>query len=397
MLINFPEYSMDSLMPGQRSPQTPIDLVYIVAINTRLIMFEWFCNHIDRDKFRLFFILLSHGEPPFASFLRAQQIPFLLIHHEGRHQIFQAGKTIHNYLRNHPVNIVHTHFISSALAGLVTAAQVGIPVRIQTRHHAGSGFFPLHYRPIWGTLYDWYNNVYSTKIIAPSNVTRNSLLKVDRVKPEKIVRIDHGFDLDIFAAAIRDRTLPYQSTDAPVIGVVARYKELKGVQFIIPAFEKLLRDYPHSKLVIANAWGPDKPKIDELLKRLPSDSYTEIPFEPDQVKLYRQFDIFIHAPISPQSESFGQTYVEALAAGIPSIFTLAGIAQEFIKDRYNAHVVPFENSDAIYHSLTYILENPEHRAQLIQNGLKSVRERFNLNKMIQSLETLYLTSLASVR
>ncbi|MBL0097760.1 MAG: glycosyltransferase [Bacteroidetes bacterium] len=83
------------------------------------------------------------------------------------------------------------------------------------------------------------------------------------------------------------------------------------MQYIIPAFERILKSQP---------------------KKLPSDSYIKIEFERDLFSLYSIFDYFIHAPIDPSVEAFGQVYIEALAAGIPSIFTLSGIAPDFIVD-----------------------------------------------------------------
>ncbi len=44
----------------------------------------------------------------------------------------------------------------------------------------------------------------------------------------------------------------------------------------------------------------------------------------------------MHVTIGKHYEAFGQIYVEALAAGIPSVFTLTGIAPEIIEHEHNA-------------------------------------------------------------
>ena len=72
--------------------------------------------------------------------------------------------------------------------------------------------------------------------------------------------------------------------------------------------------------------------------RIP-DRYTEIVYETDMPALYKTFDVFVHVPVEPHFESFGQVYVEAMASGIPSVFTLAGAATEFVRDGENALVV----------------------------------------------------------
>ena len=104
--------------------------------------------------------------------------------------------------------------------------------------------------------------------------------------------------------------------------------------------------------------------------------------------MYQLFDVFIHVPIDKEVEAFGQIYVEALAAGIPSIFTLSGVASEFIKHEHNALVVEYENENDIYNALIRLIQNQSIREKLITNG-KIASERFNLNKMISKLEELY--------
>ena len=105
--------------------------------------------------------------------------------------------------------------------------------------------------------------------------------------------------------------------------------------------------------------------------------------------MYKLFDIYTHVPISKSAEAFGQTYVEALASGTPSVFTLSGIANEFIIDKQNALVVPYKNSEAIYCSWNELINDKEIRDRLIINGRNDVAQKFQLNQMITKLEELY--------
>jgi glycosyltransferase involved in cell wall biosynthesis len=163
----------------------------------------------------------------------------------------------------------------------------------------------------------------------------------------------------------------------------------KGIQYIIPAFEKLLTIYPNAKLLLANAQGDYKSELQKLLQKIPSDNYIEIPFEANISALYHLFDVYVHTPIDAQLEAFGQTYVEALAAGTPSIFTLSGVASEFIEHEKNALVVPFQNSEAIFEAMEKILKDEKLKNQLKINGFSSIQHKFNLEHFIQKLEKLY--------
>lgn len=98
--------------------------------------------------------------------------------------------------------------------------------------------------------------------------------------------------------------------------------------------------------------------------------------------------MYVHTPIDDHSEAFGQTYVEALAAGIPSVFTLSGIAHEFIEHEKNAMVVNYKNSEEIYLAMKNILANEALKNEIIHHGKNSV-QRFALNDFIKLLENLY--------
>jgi glycosyltransferase involved in cell wall biosynthesis len=97
----------------------------------------------------------------------------------------------------------------------------------------------------------------------------------------------------------------------------------------------------------------------------------------------------VHVPISATAEAFGQTYVEALASHIPSVFTLSGIANEFISHGKNALVVPYCDSDAIFSNMKYLLDDRTFAASLAEAGYRSVAETFDIHIKIGKLEKLY--------
>jgi glycosyltransferase involved in cell wall biosynthesis len=220
------------------------------------------------------------------------------------------------------------------------------------------------------------------------------LVEKEDVNPSKIELIHHGFPLEKFSkvdsASINNLKIKYKLTEAyPIIGVVARHTKWKGVQYIIPAFEKILARYPKAKLVLANAKGEYHNEIATLLKEIPSENFVQIDFEKDLFSLFKCFDIFIHTPINNHSEAFGQVYVEAMASGIPSVFTLSGIGNEIIEHKKNALVVEYQNSEQIYLALLELIEDKALYASISVNGKETVFKDFNLETMVLKLDTLY--------
>jgi glycosyltransferase involved in cell wall biosynthesis len=366
------------------------NLTYIVSNINKSLAFEWIATYIDKNKYQLNFILLNPGDSELEKYLVQNNIKVERVKYSSKTDLLSAIFKCFRILRRNNTKIVHTHLFNANMIGLTAAWLARVPKRIYTRHHSD-----YHHRYYPGAVkFDRYANHLSTDIIAISEVVKKILTTLENVPENKIHLIHHGFKLENFSniSAERMNALKKQykkDNEYPVIGVISRYIELKGIQYIIPAFSKLLESYPDALLILANANGEYKNEIQTLLKKLPSKNYIEISFEADIFSLYTLFDVFIHTPIAPEVEAFGQTYVEALASGIPSIFTLSGIAHEFIKDHHNALIVPYQNSDAILTSINSILEDKILSKKLIENGKNDVRTMFELKKMILSLEKLY--------
>jgi glycosyltransferase involved in cell wall biosynthesis len=367
-------------------------VLYIVAQPVRWIAFEWIARDLDRREFELTFVLMNDGPPPLGPPLAALGIRYHHLQIRGRHELGRAILSIKALCQDHRIDIVHAHFTTACLAGLPGALLAGVKWRIQTRHHAGP--FPRSHRPWWGALYDRAANRLSTRIVAPSREVERALIERERVPASKVLRIEHGFDLAAFAevpaaqvAAMR--TKYGVAGPGPIVGVVARYEWIKGVQLVVRAFRALLRNYPGARLVLANARGKATEGIRRELKSLPPASYVEIAFEPEMAALYQLFDIFVHVPLAAEYEAFGQVYVEAWAAGVPSVITPAGIAAETARNREEACVVDFGSSEQILAAMKLLLSTPGLREALQKNALRLVRERFGLAPMIRRLEELY--------
>jgi glycosyltransferase involved in cell wall biosynthesis len=367
-------------------------LMYVVSEIDKSLHFEWIAQPLA-EKYDLKFILIGKRDTHLSSFLKTNAIPFFEFEYQGGKSLpsiwIQVLKTL---LKERP-EILHTHLWIANLVGLTTAWVARIPRRIYTRHHA-----MVHYdeHPS-GRKWDRLCNRLATHIIAISKSVREILVDRDGANPSKVHVIPHGFDLPYFenvepgrVESIRERYAFQQQK--PVVGVIARYMEWKGIQYIVPAFQKLKSQYPQAHLVLANAHGSYGEVLQPMLtKQLPKDSYTEIRFENDLAALYKVFDVFVHAPIDPHSEAFGQTYIEPLIAGIPCVFTLSGIAREMAENGKNAGVVSFKNSDEIYAAMVKIIEDKPFRENLIRQGRETAKQ-YSIENYLTRLQHLYDTN-----
>jgi glycosyltransferase involved in cell wall biosynthesis len=366
-------------------------IVYVISDIDKALAFEWIVANLNKNKFELSFILIIQHPAQLAVYLKNKGIPCYLFFYRRKKNLIKITLQLIKLLSKLKPDIVHCHLIYASLVGLTSAWITRVPNRFYTRHHSDyhHRYFPK------GIKWDKLCNKLATRIIAPSGAVQEVLVEYEQVPEKKICLIHHGFDLNYFTevndeqiVALRNK---YQVNNSfPVIGVISRFTELKGIQYIIPAFHRLLQKHPNALLLLFNARGDNEKQIKQQLQQMiPQKSYRLIPFENDLAAVYRLLDFFVQVSTDRTIEAFGQTYVEALAAGVPSVFTLSGIANDFIRDRENALVVPFKDSDAIYTALKELLTNHPLCETIIYKGRESVAKKFSIDTMILKLEALY--------
>lgn len=310
-----------------------------------------------------------------------------LLHLEVRNYFDYVFAIFHciKYFRHHKTQVVHCHLLKANLIGLSAAWILSVPERIYTRHHS-----TYHHRFSGkGVLLDRMINWLSTSIIAISRKTKMVLVEKENVPTFKVRLVPHGFDFKKMDQLALDRNGTQTEGHFPVIGVVSRFIEWKGVQYIIPAFKQLLKDYPKAMLLLIGGGGPYHHKIQDLLKQIPTGSFQVVGFEDNVYPLYKGMDVLVHVPIDPEIEAFGQIYIETSAMKVPSVFTLSGIAHEFVRDGENAWVVDYQNSKEITDAIRKILSDPEYAEKLGNQASFDIRKQFSVEQQANVLLDVY--------
>ena len=367
------------------------NITYIISNINKSIAFEWICEKLDKTKFDVSFILLNNGISSFEEYLVKSKINVLRIDYKSKKDLPLTILKLLLFFKKNKRDIIHAHLFDATLCGLLVAKLCGIKKRIYTRHYSSyhHQYFPK------AVKWDKLNNYLATDIIAISEVVKDVLVKREYVDPKKISLIYHGFKLSGFFE--KDlKTIDFLNNNynpnnkRPVIGVISRFTELKGVQYIIPAFKILLKNHPNALLLLFNAFGDYEIELDKILEELPPRSFKKVCFENEIMSLYHLFDVFIHVPIDSNIEAFGQTYIECMASGVPLIATKSGIANEILINKDNSILVDYKNSQEIYNALDLILNNKSVCDVITKNALNIVKKKFELELMVKQLEALYL-------
>ena len=369
----------------------PVKIVYIISNINKAIAFEWIAEELNKTKFELNFVLLNPKESYLEEYLNKLNINVKRINYNSKRDIpLSILRIIYFLLLNKP-SVVHTHLFDASFIGLIAAKLCGIKKRIYTRHYSTyhHDFFPN------AVKWDKLNNKFATRIIAISEVVKDVLISKEGVATEKISLVYHGFKLNKFSESnnyvIEKLKSKYNPTNKrPVIGVISRFTELKGIQYTILAFSKLLNQYPDALLLLFNASGDYEKEINKLLSKLPKETYLKVVFENEITSIYHLFDVFIHVPINDTIEAFGQTYIESMASGIPIIATKSGIGNEILINNDNSIVVPYKNSEAIYKAIVLLINDSALKNKITNNAKNTVAQKFEIHVMIEKLESIYL-------
>ena len=358
----------------------------------RALEHEWFVTYIDREKFDIEFLLINSRGTPMSDFLLANQVVTHHMDFNGKASIPLLLIRMWWFFMRSKFDVVHTHLFISSLIALPAAFLAGIKTRIMTRHHSD-------YHHVWfpsAVKFDRFTNWFATRIVAISSNVKNILVEREGVPADNVELVYHGIDfsqykpLDKNSERVINIKSKYQIAPfQPVVGVVSRFTEWKGIQYIIPAFLNLLKEKPDAVLVLANASGDYEDEIENLLMTLPANSYRKIKFETDITALFCAFDVFVHVPVSASAEAFGQIYIEALALRIPSVFTASGILAEFGQDGVNCIIVPFRQPQAIYAGINEVLNHSERIAEMVNAGYLDVTNKFSFDFKIKKLMNLY--------
>jgi glycosyltransferase involved in cell wall biosynthesis len=208
--------------------------------------------------------------------------------------------------------------------------------------------------------------------------------------------VPNGVDIETFAARIsEDRRAQLRQRhgfgDEDVVLVTASRLSFKnGVDDLIRAIAKLP---PEFKLLIAGE-GEDRGMLEAEVANLNIASrvvFHGITSHDDLPALLQASDIFVRAS---RSEGLGNSFLEAMAAGIPIVGTNVGGIPDFLTDGETGVFCLPNNPDSIAMAVSRIAHDADLRAALITNGERLVRERYNWDDIAQKMrEVLTRTSI----
>ena len=139
----------------------------------------------------------------------------------------------------------------------------------------------------------------------------------------------------------------------PLIGIIARLSDVKGIDVLIKAMPDVLKEIPSANLIIAGQ-GPEEIYLKELTQDLSLTASVHFKNTINQTQdLLPAFDVFVMPSLM---EGLGLSVMEAQACGIPVVASRVGGLVDLIEDGKSGYLVAVNDPEALANRIIEVLQ-----------------------------------------
>lgn len=305
-------------------------------------------------------------------------------------------KGVSKLLQKEKPDIVHAHApVVLGLQGMIAAKRRRIPV-VVTYHthfpdyipHLLSGKLPKPFTKISSyTVEKMIKHAFKLANVV-SAPTQELVKELKSYGVSNVVHIPNGVEIEKFKKDKKKEERFRKHYKIPknkkVILYLGRISFEKKIDVLLQAFKMI--EKPDRFFVIAGH-GPYLDNFKKLAKALEIKNivFTGYMKDEDMVGAYCSADIFASAS---DTETFGLTFVEAMATGLPIVGVRRLGAKELIKNGKTGILVKPGDAPALAEAMEKLLEKPKLRQRLGKEAYKSAK-KYSLENSIKETLKLY--------
>ena len=305
-----------------------------------------------------------------------------------------AGRQVRRfaqYLKQHEIDVVHTHDFYTNIFGMAAAALARVPVRIASRRE--SAVRPASQRVVERGAYRLAHAV-----VANCEEVRKQLIE-EGVPARKVRTVYNGLDPARVQApsAVRKEILGSLNLpeDARFVTIMANMRAhvrepepmcLKDHPTFLRAAQRVHQQVPEAAFIIAGE-GELLEATQDLARSLGIAQQTF--FIGRCRDIGRVLSISDVCVLSSQSEGFSNAILEYMAAGRPVVSTDVGGAREAIVHGETGYLVRAGDHEGLAEHIASLLLDPEQARAMGEAGRRVVNEKFSCSKQLQNIESLY--------
>jgi glycogen synthase len=307
-------------------------------------------------------------------------------------------------------DVVHCHTWYTHFAGVLARLMYGVPLIITV--HSLEPLRPWKREQI-GRGYDLSTWVEKTAlemadaVIAVSSSTRDDVLRLFQVDPNRIQVIPNGIDTDEYKPVVRPDVLSQFGVDStrPFVLFVGRMTRQKGLYFLLRAVEAI---DPRLQIVLC-AGESDTPELQKEMEAMVAGLKTRragLVWIPQMLERWQAIAFYSHATVfcCPSIyEPFGIINLEAMACGTPVVGSGVGGIPEVVVDGSTGFIVdarlsaepphdptdPDGFSQALAASINRFVEDGTLGPRMGEAGRRRVVEHYSWQSIAKQTLALY--------
>lgn len=176
---------------------------------------------------------------------------------------------------------------------------------------------------------------------------------------------------------------------------MGRLAHWKGQHIVLEAAKAFKNDSRVKFWLAGDALFGEEEYKQELIQQMQQGNITNVSLlgHVDDIQgLMNKADLLIHTSITP--EPFGQVIVEGMAAGLPVIASNEGGPVEIVVPGVTGMLIQPGDATVLADSITWMLNHPEERRRMADNGMKRVKEHFVIENTVKDIVAYYKGLLA---
>ena len=289
-------------------------------------------------------------------------------------------------IRKYNPCIVHTFLPLSNFLGSIGGRLSGAKHVITSRR----GQIKLNYLKKRWRLIDRISNFCSNIVTVNSFAIKDEMIAIDSIKPEKIICIRNGLNLDKFKInkSVRNeirQSLDIKESDFAWIKV-ANFSSIKGHEDLIRGFAEIDRSYS-SKLFFVGKDNGSLSKLTKIVNDLKLEERIKfLGFNEDIPKILSAMNGYICAS---HTEGFSNAILEAMASQLPIIATNVGGNPEILENGKYGLLIEPKNKKDISKSMTMMMQDTCLRESLSGSCFEVVNDKYSKESMINNHINMY--------
>jgi colanic acid/amylovoran biosynthesis glycosyltransferase len=301
--------------------------------------------------------------------------------------LLQVFNSILPFLEKGPYDIVHCHFGLNGDLGVLLRDTGVFDAKVITTFYGYdvSSYLKSSGRNVYDDLF-----ARGDLFLCVSEHMKSKLAKLG-CEPQKIIVHRSGAELKKPDLALRKAKTTGEKMR---IVSIARLVEKKGIQYAIQAVAAILRRRGGIEYRIAGD-GPLRDKLQSLIKELNAGDHIKLLGWKTQAEireLLRTSDVLLAPSVTAKTgdeEGIPGVIMEAFGHGLAVISTYHAGIPEVVKEGETGFLVTERDVDALKEKLETLIERPEVRFAMGQNGRKLVEEQYDIDQLNERLVNIY--------